>query len=237
MVYGGQDVARQIRLDPTVLVNGPGRTKIVITAEQDWRDYLDVIVDSIANLGGMACVNATAVLYEGDPAPLAQAIAERLSEHRAAAEQRRTSHSANHARRCARALARVPGGQGRGHRALLGADQVVADLGDGYAALRPAVHLLAGPDVRHKLNVELPIPVRLGLRPGRAADGMAALRDSLVSQRSRRTTADRRVWSTEPTRDKRVPRPHANIVIRPRTFRTTGFSADFLMRNKGFIGG
>ena len=32
-----------------------------------------------ANLGGMACVNATAVLYEGDPAPLAEAIAERLA--------------------------------------------------------------------------------------------------------------------------------------------------------------
>jgi len=27
----------------------------------------------------MRCVNATAVLYEGDPAPLARAIAERLS--------------------------------------------------------------------------------------------------------------------------------------------------------------
>src|SRR6476659_3483357 len=53
--------------NPRVLTNGPGRTKILITAECDWRDYLDVIVDSIANLGGMACVNATAVLYEGAP--------------------------------------------------------------------------------------------------------------------------------------------------------------------------
>ena len=67
MVYGGQDVAARYAADPTVLVNGPGRTKILITAEHDWRDYLDELVDSIANLGGMACVNATAVLYEGDP--------------------------------------------------------------------------------------------------------------------------------------------------------------------------
>ena len=50
-----------------------------ITADQDWRDYLDVVTDSIANLGGIACVNTTAVLYEGDPTPLAQAIGERLS--------------------------------------------------------------------------------------------------------------------------------------------------------------
>src|SRR5882757_11015298 len=79
MVYGGQNVADKYAHDPMVFVNGPGRSKILITAEQDWREFLDVIVDSIANLGGMVCVNTTAVLYEGDPAPLAQAIGERLS--------------------------------------------------------------------------------------------------------------------------------------------------------------
>ena len=79
MVYGGQDVVDKYATDPTVWVNGPGRTKILITAEQDWRAHLDVIVDSICAHGGTACVNATAVLYEGDAAPLAQAIAERLS--------------------------------------------------------------------------------------------------------------------------------------------------------------
>jgi hypothetical protein len=75
----GQDVVEQYANDPTVFPNGPGRTKILITAEQDWRDYLDVIVDSISNQGGMACVNTTAVLYEGDAASLARAIAKRLS--------------------------------------------------------------------------------------------------------------------------------------------------------------
>ncbi|HEY2504356.1 MAG TPA: aldehyde dehydrogenase family protein, partial [Mycobacterium sp.] len=56
MVYGGQDVVDKYANDPTVFPNGPGRSKILITAEQDWRDYLDVIVDSISNQGGMACV-------------------------------------------------------------------------------------------------------------------------------------------------------------------------------------
>src|SRR5258707_6411127 len=79
MVYGGQDVVDKYADDPTVVVNGPGRAKILITADRDWRDYIDIVVDSIANLGGMACVNTTAVLYEGDPVPLAQAIAERLA--------------------------------------------------------------------------------------------------------------------------------------------------------------
>src|SRR6476646_8548485 len=79
MVYGGQDVVQKYASDPTVLTNGPGRTKILITAECDWRAHLGLIVDSIANLGGMACVNATAVLCERDAEPLARAIAEQLA--------------------------------------------------------------------------------------------------------------------------------------------------------------
>ena len=78
VVYGGQDVVDKYARNSNVFTNGPGKSKILITAEQQWRDYLDVIVDSIAGLGGMACVNTTAVLDEGNPAPLAQAIADRL---------------------------------------------------------------------------------------------------------------------------------------------------------------
>lgn len=51
MVYGGQAVVDKYAHDPAVLVNGPGRAKILITADRDWRDYLDVILDSIAGLG------------------------------------------------------------------------------------------------------------------------------------------------------------------------------------------
>ena len=54
MVYGSQGVVDKYANDPAVFVNGPGRAKILITAEHDWRDYLDVITDSIANLGGVA---------------------------------------------------------------------------------------------------------------------------------------------------------------------------------------
>jgi acyl-CoA reductase-like NAD-dependent aldehyde dehydrogenase len=44
MVYGGQDIVDKYAADPTVFINGPGRSKILITAERDWREYLDVIV-------------------------------------------------------------------------------------------------------------------------------------------------------------------------------------------------
>src|SRR6185369_8260460 len=62
--------------------------------------------------------------------------------------------------------------------AILGADGIVADLGGGFAALRPAVHLLASPDPA-KLNVELPFPC-VWVSPWSRADGNVPLRNSLV---------------------------------------------------------
>ena len=53
--------------DPTVVVNGPGGEDLDHRRPGLAR-LPDLIVDSIADLGGMACVNTTAVLYEGDPA-------------------------------------------------------------------------------------------------------------------------------------------------------------------------
>ena len=178
MVYGGQDVIDNYADDPTVFVNGPGRTKILITADQDWRDYLDVIVDSIADLGGVACVNTTAVLYEGDAAPLAEAIAARLS----AIEARPADHDdavlPTQNIDAATALANHLAIVAEGTTPLLGADQVVAPLSGDSAALRPAVHLLAGPDVA-KLNVELPFPC-VWVSPWTRGDGLEPLRRSLV---------------------------------------------------------
>ena len=41
--------------------------------EKDWRDYLDVILDLISNMGEMASVNTNAARYEAGPAPLGSA--------------------------------------------------------------------------------------------------------------------------------------------------------------------
>ncbi|MBV9091581.1 MAG: aldehyde dehydrogenase family protein [Mycobacteriaceae bacterium] len=232
MVYGGPDVVDKYASDPTVLTNGPGRTKILITAEQDWHDYLDLIVDSICNLGGMACVNATAVLYEGDPAALAQAIGERLStiialpnlDERAALPTTPIDHARNLARHLTATAA--------GTVAVLGADQVVADLGDGEAALRPAVHLLRTPDPG-TLNVELPFPC-VWVSPWSRGDGVAPLRHSLIVNA---------ITDDESLIDQLVDEPTVTNVYSghyPTHFAAAhiphdGFLADFLMRNKGFI--
>ncbi|MCP9270772.1 aldehyde dehydrogenase family protein [Mycolicibacterium arenosum] len=233
LVYGGQDVADRYAADPSVFVNGPGRTKILITAEQDWREHLDVVVDSIAALGGMACVNATAVLYEGDAAPLADAIAERLADMPAlpCTDPRAVLPTVPTGQ--AHALAAVLAGSAVGSTPILGADQVVADLGDGFAALRPAVHLLSGPT--SALAVELPFPC-VWVSPWSRADGIAPLRNTLL------LTA---ITSDHDLLDRLLGEPTVTNLYRgdvathygAPNIPHDGFLADFLMRNKGFVAG
>lgn len=231
MVYGADAVVDKYAADPSVLVNGPGRSKILITAEQDWRDHLDGIVDSIAGLGGAACVNATAVLYEGDPRPLADALAARLSAIPTlpAADERAQLPTLPIAR--ATAVAEHLSAVALGSTPLLGADQVVADLGDGSAALRPAVHLLDRPDVA-TLGAEQAFPC-VWVAPWSRAGGLAPLRHTLVL--GVLTTDEellddlvgeptvRNVYCGLPTHQAAPEVPH------------DGFLADFLMWNKGFV--
>ncbi|HUE32476.1 MAG TPA: aldehyde dehydrogenase family protein [Mycobacterium sp.] len=232
MVYGGQDVVDKYANDPTVVVNGPGRAKILITTDRDWLDYIDLIVDSIANLGGMACVNTTAVLYEGDPGPLAQAIAERLATIEPLPTENERAILPTQPIDKARALSSYLAVKAAGTTPLLGADQVVAPVGDGYAALRPAVHLMAEPDV-DKLNIELAFPC-VWVSPWSRDAGMEPLRHSLI------VTA---ITGDEELIDGLLAEPTVTNVYCGRypTFYAApeiphdGFLADVLMRNKGFI--
>ena len=231
MVYGGQDIVDKYADDSTVFVNGPGRTKILITDDRDWHDYLDVIVDSIAHLGGMACVNATAVLCEQDAPALAQAVADRLSSivPLAITDDRAVLPTQPLAK--AQALAEYVAAKAAGMTPVLGADQIVADLGDGHAALRPAVHLLARPDP-DALNIELAFPC-VWVSPWSRDDGLAPLRRSLVVNA---------ITGDEALIDDLVAEPSiANVYCgRYPTYYTApevphdGFLADFLMRCKGF---
>lgn len=230
LAYGGRDVVDRYRDDTTVLTNGPGQTKILVTADQDWRDHLDIIVDSVASLGGTACVNTTAVLAERDAEPLARALGERLA---VLAPLPITDPGAVlpvvSAQR-ARDLAAYVATKAAGTVPILGADQIVGDLGGGFAALRPAVHLLSKPDVE-VLNVELPFPC-VWVAPWSRAGGVGALRDSLVIAA---------ITDDDELVDQLLDEPSiANVFVGAvPTHRFAahvpheGFLADFLMRNKG----
>jgi acyl-CoA reductase-like NAD-dependent aldehyde dehydrogenase len=242
MVYGGQDVVAKYAHDPAVVVNGPGRAKILITADRDWRDYIDIIVDSIANLGGMACVNTTAVLYEGDPVPLARAVAERLAAIEPLPTEDERAILPTQSVDKARALARHLAAKAAGTTPLLGADQIVAAVGrnsGGCAALRPAVHLMAEPgsdELIEKLNTELPFPC-VWVSPwsrDSPSQGMEPLRHSLVLTA---ITGDENLIDdllAEPTITNVYCGRHPTCYGAPH-IPHDGFLADVLMRNKGFI--
>lgn len=234
MVYGGQDVADKYAADSSVWVNGPGRAKILVTADQDWREHLEMIVDSICAFGGTACVNATAVLVEDDAAALAEAIAERLSSLAPLSISDEAAVLPVMSTAAAWSIAEFLSVRATGTTALLGADQVVADLGDGTAALRPAVHLLPRPDAV-RLNTELAFPC-VWVSTWARDDGLEPLRRSLVVTA---ITEDERLVSDlvdEPT----IPNVYSGRFptwLSAPHIPHDGFLADFLMRNKGFIRG
>jgi hypothetical protein len=173
------------------------------------------------------------MFYEGDPAPLANAIASRLAELKPLPNVDEDATLPTTSVANARAIADYLARAAVGTEAVLGADQVVADLGDGYAALRPAVHLLRRPDVR-TVNVELPFPC-VWVSGWQREDGLAALRNSLVITAITRDDGliDGLLAEPSVTNVYRGPVPthHAAPNI-PHD----GYLADFLMRNKGFIG-
>ena len=178
MVYGGQDVIDKYAADPAVLPNGPGRSKILITADCDWRDHLDMITGSVSHEGGTACVNTTAVFVEGDPAPLAEAIAARLAAIPSLPPEDGNAVLPACALPAARKIERYLLAKAAGTRAHLGGDGIVDELGDGSAVLRPAVYQLDDP-FAEQAGIELAFPC-VWVAPWTREAGIAPLRDTLV---------------------------------------------------------
>ncbi|MFJ2767227.1 aldehyde dehydrogenase family protein [Streptomyces sp. NPDC087300] len=229
MVYGGADVVGKYAGDPRILPQGPGRSKVLITAETAWEPLVDTLVESISGGGGVGCINATGVLVEGDPAPVAAAIAERLA---ALPSLPPTDERA--------VLPVMPVEPARrwdvylrqrtvGAKAWLGGDGIADELGDGSAALRPAVHQLDSP-FDERLGMELGFPCAW-VAPWDREAGIRPLRDSLVLTAA---TTD------EDLIDSLVAEPSiANVYIgdHPTPWMAhglphDGYLAEFLMRTK-----
>jgi acyl-CoA reductase-like NAD-dependent aldehyde dehydrogenase len=234
MVYGGDDVVRKYGSDTTVLPQGPGRAKILLTKDVDWRDHLDTIVDSVSHEGGVACINATAVFVEGDPAPLAAAIAERLAAIPTLPPEDPKAVLPVTSLDAARGVERYLLDQARGTTAWLGGrvGDVVDDLGDGSAALRPAVHQLDRPDAP-QAGVELAFPC-VWVAPWSPVAGLAPLRNTLVLTVI--TGDDHLVGALldEPSISNVYVGDHPTYWLRPGVPHD-GYLGEFLMRTKTVI--
>lgn len=78
VVYGGQDVVDRYRDRADVRLQGPGRSKLVVTADADRRTGLELARTGALFHAGTACTATTGVLVEHDPAGFAAALAAAL---------------------------------------------------------------------------------------------------------------------------------------------------------------
>ncbi|MET8649890.1 aldehyde dehydrogenase family protein [Nocardia aurea] len=232
IVYGGQDVVDKYATSARVLTQGPGRSKILITDEVDWRAKIDILAASVSHLGGTACTCATAILVEGDPEPVAVALAERLraipslpADHPDALLTVGTPASAREVDRYLHAVAGDA-------TAILGGDTIVDELPSGGAVLRPAVHLVTS-STAPQLNIELGFPCAW-VGPWNARDGIAPLRVSLVltAMTSRADLIDDLL--DEPSITNLYLGDNPTTWLRPGVPHD-GYLAEHLMRTKGMI--
>jgi acyl-CoA reductase-like NAD-dependent aldehyde dehydrogenase len=231
IAYGGDDVMRKYA-NSGILPRGPGRSKILLTADVDPLRYVDMIVESVASGAGTGCTNATAVLVEGDPAPLASAVAAALADSPALPPEHPDAvlpvQSTHNARRLSDHLTR----RAEGATAMLGGDGVAEDLGDGSSALRPAVHILASAQ-DDRIGLELPFPC-VWFAPWTRADGIAPLRHTIVLTAV--TTDDPLI--TELVNEPTIRNVHVGDV--PTSWSSPGlphdgYLTDYLMRAKTVI--
>ena len=176
-VFGGDNVIEKYR-GLQVLQNGPGRSKIVLTAAADWREHVDLIADSASRGGGACCVNATAVFVEGPVAELAGAVAKRLAQLPSLPPEDPGAVLPVKPLAAARQMADYVTRAAQGATCALGGEDLVDDLGDGSAVQRPSVHVLSSAD-DPRTRIELPFPC-LWFAPWSPADGIEPLKDTLV---------------------------------------------------------
>jgi acyl-CoA reductase-like NAD-dependent aldehyde dehydrogenase len=232
MVYGGADVVRQYGVDPTVLPQGPGRSKILVTADVDWRDHLDTIVQSVSHHGGVGCINTTAVFVEGDPTALCAALSERLATMPSLPPENDKAVLPVQPAAAAKKITEFARTRAEGARAWLGQDGIVHELGDGSAVLRPAVYQLDRPDAP-QTGVELPFPC-VWVAPWTPEAGVAVLRETLVLTAITRQEELIGRLLDEPTISNVYVGDHPTYCMAPE-LPHDGYLADFLMRTKAII--
>jgi acyl-CoA reductase-like NAD-dependent aldehyde dehydrogenase len=82
IVFGDASSTSLWRDDPRVEIHGPGFSKIVIGEDciDDWENYLDLMIGSIADNGGRSCINASGIWVPKHAREISEALAKRLAQ-------------------------------------------------------------------------------------------------------------------------------------------------------------
>jgi acyl-CoA reductase-like NAD-dependent aldehyde dehydrogenase len=80
LLFGDKNTTQQYAHNPAIEIHGPGYSKILIGEDQieQWPQYLDLMVSSIADNGGRSCINASTVVVPKYAGEIADALAQRL---------------------------------------------------------------------------------------------------------------------------------------------------------------
>jgi acyl-CoA reductase-like NAD-dependent aldehyde dehydrogenase len=80
LIFGGTATVEQYKGNPRVQAHGPGFSKILFGDDQvdNWRKYLDVLVDSVLVNSGRGCINCSGIWVSRHAKEIAEALAERM---------------------------------------------------------------------------------------------------------------------------------------------------------------
>ena len=81
MVFGDVSSTGKWKGDPRIEIHGPGYSKVIIgeDAIDNWEDYIDIIVSSIAENGGRSCINASGVWVPKYAREISEAVSAKLA--------------------------------------------------------------------------------------------------------------------------------------------------------------
>jgi acyl-CoA reductase-like NAD-dependent aldehyde dehydrogenase len=80
LIFGGTATVERYKGDPRVQAHGPGFSKILLGDDQvdNWRKYLDLMVDSVLVNSGRGCINCSGIWASRHTRAIAEALAERM---------------------------------------------------------------------------------------------------------------------------------------------------------------
>jgi acyl-CoA reductase-like NAD-dependent aldehyde dehydrogenase len=80
LIFGGTATVEQYKGNPRVQAHGPGFSKILLADDvvDNWRKYLDIMVDSVLINSGRGCINCSGIWASRHTKEIAEAIAERM---------------------------------------------------------------------------------------------------------------------------------------------------------------
>jgi acyl-CoA reductase-like NAD-dependent aldehyde dehydrogenase len=80
LIFGGTATVERYKGNPRVQAHGPGFSKILLGDDvvDHWRDYLDLMVDSVFVNSGRGCINCSGIWASRHTREIAEAIAERI---------------------------------------------------------------------------------------------------------------------------------------------------------------